>query len=223
MKQAMTPLGAVTRGLVAGAVGAGVQSGFFRLTASITPKTPEGVFDPPEREQENETATQTVARRATEFSGRRPPSEKTKARGAQLVHYGFGAMWGAVYALSRETWPQVGTPAGLAAFSTGVWMASDNMLLPAMRLAAPAHRYPLKVHAHAVAAHLAYGAGLGAAYGLLRPRSRAVLRGAALGALAWWRLRKAPVRPGLKRSTRLGARVGGRLRAVGEGVAVAAG
>lgn len=223
MKQAMTPLGAVTRGLMAGAVGAGVQSAFFKLTQSVTPSSPEGVFDPPERAQQDETATQTVARRAMAFAGREPPSEQAKARGAQAVHFGFGATWGAAYALMRETWPWFATPPGLIGFSAGVWMLSDNALLPAMRLAAPATRYPLRVHAYALTAHFAYGAGLGAVYGLLRPRSRAVLRGAALGALAWWRLRGAPMRPALTRSARMGARAGGRLRALSEGLAVATG
>lgn len=221
MRRGITPLGAVARGIVAGACGAAVQSVFFKATESVTPSSPAGVFEPPDPIQENESSPETVARRAVEsFAMRGEMSARGKQRAGQVVHYGFGAMWGVSYALARESTPWMSTPLGIMAFSTGVWTLADNALLPAMKLAGPATRYPPKVHAYAVAAHWVYGASVAAVYGLLRPRSRAVIKGAALGALAWWRLRRlpSPVRPRLRRAVRTSARASRRWQALGEGL-----
>ncbi len=158
-----TPIGALLEGLVAGAVGAGVQSLFFRATSRITPKPPARAFAPPEAEQANESALETVARRAVEELAQRGPlAARDKQRLGQAVHYGFGAAWGGLYGLLRASYPRLWSPSGVAAFSLGVWMMGDNLILPAFKLAAWPHRYPLRSHAYAVAAHLAYGAGVAA-------------------------------------------------------------
>lgn len=224
MRRGITPLGAVTRGIIAGACGSAAQSLFFKATESVTPSSPPGVFEPPDPIQENESSPETVARRAIEsFALRGEMSARAKQRGGHLVHYSFGATWGGTYALARESTPWMSTPLGIIAFSTGVWAFADNALLPAMRLAAPPTRYPPKVHAYALAAHWVYGASVAAVYGVLRPRSRALLKGAAFGALAWWRLRRLPAaaRPSLRRTMRASARASKRWRAMGEGVSAA--
>jgi hypothetical protein len=140
-----------------------MQSLFFRVTAKLTPKTPAGAFTPPEREQQNESALETVARRAVEKLAQRGPLDAAdKQRAAQVVHYGFGAAWGGLYGLLRASYPRLWSPAGIAELSLGVWMVGDNVILPAFKLAAWPHRYPLRSHAYALAAHLAYGAGVAA-------------------------------------------------------------
>lgn len=170
MKECLvTPLGALSRGLVAGAAGALAQNVFFKATAKIAPETPKGVFSPPEPEQHEETPTQTVARRFVEqFTKQGSLTAEQHGQSAQVVHVLFGAGWGGVYALLRESFPVLGTPPAIAAYSVGVWHASDNLLLPAFRLAAPASAYPLRTHAYAVSAHLAYGFAVAGVYGALR-------------------------------------------------------
>ena len=158
-----TPIGALVEGIVAGAVGAGLQSLFFRATAKVAPKTPEDVFVPPEKEQAGESALETVARRAVEELAQRGPLEpREKERLGDIVHYGFGAAWGGLYGLLRASYPRLWRPSGVAGFALGVWMVGDNLMLPAFRLSAWPHRYPPKTHAYAVAAHLVYGAGVAA-------------------------------------------------------------
>ncbi len=67
--------------------------------------------------------------------------------------------------------------------------ASDNLILPAFRVAAWPHKYPPRTHAYAVAAHLAYGAGVAGAFAVVE---RAPWLAAALfGAIA---RRRHPVR-----------------------------
>lgn len=178
-------MGALLRGLAAGAAGAAVQSLFFVATKKLAPSSPEGIFQPPEHEQKSETATQTVARRFTEdFLQRGPLSPEQKSTHAQLVHYGFGAAWGGLYGLARETWPIARGPLASIGMGTIVWAIGDNLVLPAFKLAAWPQHYPAKVHGYAFFAHVAYGLGTWAAYELARPRSIA-FAGAAL-----WAIRK---------------------------------
>lgn len=158
-----TPIRALVEGIIAGAVGAGVQSLFFRATSSVAPPTPKDAFDPPELEQAHENALETVGRRLVEDLAQRGPlDEQDKARIGNIVHYGFGAAWGGLYGLLRASYPRLWRPSGVAAFSLGVWLLGDNTILPLFKVAAWPHRYPLRTHAYAIAAHLAYGAGVAA-------------------------------------------------------------
>jgi uncharacterized membrane protein YagU involved in acid resistance len=166
-------LGALARGLVAGAVGSAAQDLFFRVTRTITPPTPREAFSPPEPEQREENATETVARRVVAYFLRRPLSPRGKARGGVVVHYAFGAALGGAYGLLREAAPALRSPAGVIAFGVGAWVTGDDLILPAFRLAAGPMAYPLKTHAYAIAAHLVFSAAVAAVYEVTRPRSLA--------------------------------------------------
>lgn len=210
----MTPLGAVVRGVVAGAVGSAVQTLFARATSRIAPSSPEGVFQPPEEEQQREQATQTVARRFVEDLVQRGPL-RDKERGGAIVHEAFGAAWGGVYGLIRGSYAPVGTPLGVAAFSTLVWVVGDNLTLPVFRLAAWPRAYPLRTHAYAWAAHLVYGAAVAAAFEAQR---RSTWAPVAAVVSARWATRRLPaaVRPAAAKALRA-------VREVGVGVGAGAG
>jgi len=182
--RAATPLGALGRGLVSGAAGAVATGGYFAATKSIAPAWPPDAFTPPELEQQGEFPHETMARRI--YSGmlaRGPMTAEQKKRGGNILQILFGARWGALYGLSRETFPQLATPVGLLGYGTLVWAASYTLILPLFRLQGPLHKYPPRVHAYLWGAHLVYAGALGATYELLRPRSLL----AAVGAL--WSLR----------------------------------
>jgi hypothetical protein len=153
---------------VAGSAASAAQSIFFRLTSFIAPAPTEGAFQPPEPEQENETALQTVARRLVEgFAQRGPLTDPEKKFTANLVHHAFGALWGGLYGLIRESSPRSQSLTGTTLYSTFVWMMSDNLLLPGVKLAAWPKHYPLKTHAYAWLAHLVYGLALAEVYDAL--------------------------------------------------------
>jgi hypothetical protein len=159
------PLTALAVGLLAGAAGSAVQSIFFKLTSRVIPKPPKDAFTPSDPAQKHENATETVARRFVQgFMHAGDLNKKKKALGGQIVHYAFGAGWGGVYALARESVNALSTPIGITTFGTGVWMASDNLILPTFKLAGWPHRYPAKNHAYALAAHLVYGAAVWGVY-----------------------------------------------------------
>jgi hypothetical protein len=180
----VSPLGALARGLAAGAIGSAVQSQFLKHTARLMPATPEGVFQPPEPEQKSEMSVETVARRFAEGMMKRGPlTEAKKKKIGTSIHYAFGSAWGGLYGLARETAPGLSRPGAVALWSALVWHLSDNVLLPVFRIASWPRSYPAGVHAYALAAHLAYGAGVWASYEAMR-RPFWDLVGSAVWALA---------------------------------------
>ena len=102
-----------------------------------------------------ERAVEVVARHVTS----EPISPKRREQFGSLLHYGFGATAGALYGLLSRRWPGVTVGGGLA-YATGVWIVADEAIVPAMGLADPPHRTPLRRHAYALAGHWAYGAAL---------------------------------------------------------------
>lgn len=176
----MRPVVAVLDGAIAGFVGSAVQNLFFRATSKVAPETPKHVFTPPEREQKDETSTQTVARRVYEDLAQQGSLEE-KERAGSIVHFAFGAAWGVVYGLVRGSLPRRSGPLFAAVFATTVWAVSDNLILPAFKLSAWPQKYPARVHGYAWSAHLAYGAAL---WGTFEALAWGVPRAFALGTTA---------------------------------------
>lgn len=210
-----SPLGALFRGLVAGAVGSLAQTLLFKATARVAPVASEDAFTPPDHEQRRETATETVARRATECLARRGPlSAEDKRRAAMAVHIGFGSLWGGLYGMARASMPGMGWPGmalGTLGFSTLVWGVSDSLILPAFRLGGRPSRYPLSVHAYALGAHVVYGLGTAATYEALCALSPGGTALAALGTMLTRRRRRWYARWWSRRQARRVRRFGGRV------------
>jgi putative membrane protein len=83
-------------------------------------------------------------------------SEKEEKIAGPVMHYAFGALTGGVYGALAEVAPAVTRGAG-APFGLAVWLAADEITIPALRLAKPPWEHPPMVHARALAAHLVYG------------------------------------------------------------------
>ncbi len=145
MKLAISPLGAVLRGLAAGTLGTLGMSLFWRLTAGRKP-----------------------ADRSDEYESPPEPIQRSEPSG-QLVHYASGAGWGALYGIVRESVPWMRTPAGMAAFSGAVWAISEGVIRPGLELAPPLHAREVKNVGYDLGSHLIYGATTAAAYEALRP------------------------------------------------------
>ena len=163
-----------------------------RLVREIQ-RDPYSGLGKPEPEAKNESSLETVARRTAEgLMQRGPLDDATKSAAGSAVHYAFGAAWGGLYGLARES-----TGVSALGFGALVWMASDNLLLPLFRLAAWPQRYSLKEHHYALQAHFVYGLSTAAAYALLRDLGPIPLGTVPAMALlqAWaWLLRSPPAR-----------------------------
>jgi uncharacterized membrane protein YagU involved in acid resistance len=88
----------------------------------------------------------------------RGPSETVRRDATLLVHFGYGAATGALYAAAGGSRSLL---AG-AAYGVAVWAASYLGHLPALGILEPAVRHPPRRNALMIAVHLVWGATLAA-------------------------------------------------------------
>lgn len=163
----VTPLGAVGRGIVAGAGGTAAMTGWQELSAKLGSSSGEsddgggGEGDP----WETASAPAKVARRVIEGVFQRDVPAKWIPALTHGTHWAYGISWGAAYGLLQGSRRGSSLETGLA-FGTGVWAMSYLEMVP-MGLYEPPWKYPPKQLALDLSYHLIYGAGLAAAYAAL--------------------------------------------------------
>ncbi len=96
---------------------------------------------------------------ATHVPGGRPLSFEERQRGGAAVHYGFGALMGAVYGVATEMAPVVGIGLGIP-FGTVLWAGTDLLAVPAVGLAKWPMDEPASAQGTHWLAHLVYGVGM---------------------------------------------------------------
>jgi hypothetical protein len=97
-----------------------------------------------------------------------PPDRKKQALGGKVVHYAYGTLWGAAFAVAaRAVAPRVPLATGLA-FGAALWLVSDELLVPLLRFSHAPARYPPSTHAKGLASHLVYGVATDAGWRLTR-------------------------------------------------------
>jgi putative membrane protein len=164
IKRIMTRTSNVARGALVGLVGglmaAGAMSVTHRLVNDVAPK-PE-IPLPPREEDSTVKVASAVARRAGYHLGK-----DQKPRAGTIVHYAFGASVGALYGAVAEILPRVtaglGLPCGVA-----VWLGAHVIVVPALGLAEPPTRRPVRQEAEEFGLHLVYGVTTELARRLLR-------------------------------------------------------
>jgi uncharacterized membrane protein YagU involved in acid resistance len=150
-------------GLVASFVMQKAQARISRLG------TPETRRREDEALRDVEPATARAAETAAHVAGRHLDARQ-KEIGSGIVHYAYGAAWGTGFALIAR-WAERRVPPVVAGvlFGAALWLVSDELLVPALRLSRAPTAYPPSIHAKSLAAHLVYGAATDASYRLLRP------------------------------------------------------
>jgi hypothetical protein len=167
MSSGPTPLGAFGRGVGAGIAGTAVMTAWQELSAKLQEpeESPGKEEEQPQDPWEQASAPAKVARRMIEGVFQRDvPAEWIPAL-THGTHWGYGTAWGAAFGLIQGTRRENPVRAGVA-FGTAVWAMSYVQLVP-MGLYQPPWKYPPKQLAMDLSYHLAYGAGLGAAYAAL--------------------------------------------------------
>ncbi len=153
----LSPLGAVWRGLAAGAAGTAAMTVAQTAHRQATGAKPSSL--PGE-----------VERRIVEGVLKRRVPRKRRPALNYLVHWIYGSSWGIPYGVIAGSGRGGGGGrplAGGAALGTGVWGAS-LVVLPAMRLAPPVWRWSPPEVASDLGAHLVYGLGAAVAFRALR-------------------------------------------------------
>jgi uncharacterized protein DUF1440 len=152
MGSCTTPLGAVGRGLAAGAVGTAAmtaaQSAYMKARGKEPSSTPAE-----------------VGRRIVEGVLQREVPEERLGLLNNAMHWLYGTSWGAVYGLLHAS-RRAGVVRDGAAFFALVWGAS-LVHLPAMHLAPPVWEYPREELASDVGFHVVYAIGVATAYEVL--------------------------------------------------------
>ncbi len=104
-------------------------------------------------EEENATVKAAVA--VAEAAGTELDEDERRV-GGNAMHYAFGVVTGALYGAAVEEWPAVRAGSGTI-FGAAVWVAADEVAVPALGLSKRPTEYPPRVHAMALGAHLIYG------------------------------------------------------------------
>lgn len=152
MTASMTPLGAVGRGVIAGAVGTGAMTAFQTAVAKARDSEP------------SDTPAQVAKRIIEGVLQREVPDERMELLN-NAMHWTYGTSWGALYGLVQGSVGGRFARAGLG-FGVAVW-GSSLVELPALGLAPPVWEYPPIELALDVSYHLAYGLATAAAFGVL--------------------------------------------------------
>ena len=153
----MTPLGAVVRGAVAGAVGTVAMDAFWyaRYRAGGGEQRPlTWEFGGPSR-WDSVSAPAQVGRRLYEGFTQRPLDERWARLTNNVMHWGYGVGWGSVLGVLAGSLPRRRLLEG-PVFGASVW-ASSYVALPLARLYRPIWRYSVGELAPDLAAHLIYG------------------------------------------------------------------
>jgi hypothetical protein len=110
----------------------------------------------------------------TDVLAERIVDEDLKPAVSQAIHWGYGIFWGGVYGVLREEYPAVAKALGLP-FAVAFTSFGEGLMLPAMELSAPAHKYPTSTLVRDVVAHWAYAATTDGVCRLLQAIERAVV------------------------------------------------
>jgi putative membrane protein len=150
-----TPDRCILKGAVAGFIGGLAGSGAKVLAEQIFPPRTRGQTPPPV------VLAEQVAGHPL------PPAEKQAAM--QTIHWGFGAIAGAVYGAIVEVEPSLAAWRG-AAFGLTLNKITHESVLPRMGLSAPREEQPTQERISEWVTHAVYGIFTDAVRRIVRPR-----------------------------------------------------
>lgn len=159
-----SPLGAVVRGLVAGAAGTAAMTGYQMLVAKLRGQADA---DAPGSWQDAPAPAQVGKRILTGVFQEQVQLDQA-ARLTNVMHWAYGTGWGAAYGLLQGTAGAPRLRAG-ATFGAGVWAMSYAQLVPMGIYQAP-WKYPPKELALDLSYHLVYGVSAALAFDALTRR-----------------------------------------------------
>jgi len=137
--------------MIAGAVGGLAASYVMNHFQTLWNKT---VKSEPKKPQPDPTV-KTANAISRPLTHRDLSKEQAKWAGP-AVHYAFGTLVGAAYGALAERVPRMKTASGTV-YGTAVWLAADEIALPALGLTPPPTKTPPLAHVKGFVMHLVYG------------------------------------------------------------------
>jgi len=164
----ITPLGAILRGLVAGAAGTVVMDALWYARyrrGGGKENFLDWEFSADLKNWENAPAPALVGKRIVEgFTGQELPPERAAFMN-NFMHWAYGIAWGTAYGILAGSLRRPFLALGLP-FGAGVW-AADYAILPIAKVYKPIWEYDPRTLWKDLSAHLAYGMGSAATFALL--------------------------------------------------------
>ncbi len=160
-------LALIAKGAVAGLAGTAALTAGMMLMPYVLPE--RGLFDP-ERDQPEEPNDKLVESVMLALWGTLP-DEQVKATAGQVVHWGYGASWGVIYALAQHRLQLPATTHGLLLGALVGTTAST--VVPALNLAPPPTQQPVPQTAMMTGLQLLFGWVTAQTFDALSPSSSA--------------------------------------------------
>jgi putative membrane protein len=149
-------------GLIGGLVASYVMNQFQSLWSKILPSAEEQ-----SKSEWDEPSTVKAAEKISEGVLDHKLTDGEKDLAGPLVHYAMGGGSGAIYGAVSEVIPTARVGAGVP-FGAAVWLAADELAVPALGLARSPTETPLSTHTYALASHFVYGLATEAVRGAIR-------------------------------------------------------
>jgi hypothetical protein len=164
----ITPLGAILRGLVSGAVGTAAMDMVWYMRyrrGGGKEKFLDWELSLQLSSWDNAPAPALIGKRMVEgFTGKALPPERA-ALTNNFMHWAYGLGWGTVYGILAGSLVRPSVAFGVP-FGATVW-ATDYVVLPKAGVYKPMWEYDAKTLWMDLSAHLAYGAATAASFALL--------------------------------------------------------
>lgn len=125
-------------------------------------------------EKDDDSGEPTTVKAVEKFQGMisgRPLPEGQRQVAGNLLHYGFGALLGALYGVAGRHFPALRVGYGTA-YGGAVVIIADEILVPAAGLSPPPTEAPAWSHFYGFVSHLVFGAALERSHGIIRPALR---------------------------------------------------
>lgn len=114
-----------------------------------------------------EPPPQAMVRRVTQDVLHVKVSDEMLSKAGNVVHWGYGMAWGALYGVLHDRVPALSRAAGLP-FGLGFWLIGDEVVTMAFKLTPPPREFPIDAHLRGLVGHLAYAATTDGVYRILR-------------------------------------------------------
>lgn len=160
-----SPLSAIINGAIAGAAGTYVMGEAMARVPELLERAGHPLPEAPPGPAAPDSPTEEVAERLAEGLARDEIDAQTKAAAGQVIHWTYGAAWGAAYAVLQSSL-RLPSVLGGVLFGAGVGYVADTVL-PAMRLQTRPELNPRSVNAYHMAMHLVYGVTTAVAWRVL--------------------------------------------------------
>lgn len=150
----------IWKGIAAGALGgltaSWAMNQFQALESQATKKLSNPAGQKEESGESDEPATVKAANLISEKALDRELTPAEKKQAGPAVHYVFGTLTGAAYGALAQNMSFASSGYGTV-FGSLLWLAADEVGVPALKLSKPPQEYPVSSHAMALSSHLVYG------------------------------------------------------------------